>query len=146
LTIRPVRQIDESDEFCEDFLDDVRVPDVQRIGELNEGWALTRTLLAFERTAVGRLNSGIVPRGPGAMAPARVALAQRAGRLDDPVVRQKLALAHTMDFVDQSLASRIEQLGRLGRLNPGVAAYGKLFRGIYTPIRARLALEIGGVA
>jgi alkylation response protein AidB-like acyl-CoA dehydrogenase len=42
------------------------------------------------------------------------------------------------------LAARIAQMGRLGRLNPGVASYVKLFRGTYSPLRARLAVDIGG--
>ena len=64
--------------------------------------------------------------------------------LDDAVVRQKLAQAHTIDFVGRALAARIAELGRLGRLDAGVAAYGKLFLGTYNPIRARLGVEIGG--
>jgi alkylation response protein AidB-like acyl-CoA dehydrogenase len=35
-------------------------------------------------------------------------------------------------------------MGRLGALAPGMAAYGKLFRGTYQPIRARIGIEIGG--
>jgi len=42
------------------------------------------------------------------------------------------------------LGARVAQMGRLGRLNPGVASYVKLFRGTYSPLRARLLVEIGG--
>jgi alkylation response protein AidB-like acyl-CoA dehydrogenase len=37
------------------------------------------------------------------------------------------------------------EMDRLGRLTPGFASYGKLFQGTYNPIRARAAVEIGGV-
>jgi alkylation response protein AidB-like acyl-CoA dehydrogenase len=73
-----------------------------------------------------------------------VQLAQATGRIEDPVVRQKLARAHTIDYVGKVLGSRIAAMGRLGALAPGMAAYGKLFRGTYLPIRARIGMEIGG--
>jgi alkylation response protein AidB-like acyl-CoA dehydrogenase len=143
VTIRPIRQINETSEFCEDFFDDVHVPDANRIGEVNEGWNVTQTLLVFERGA-GRPGDSRGIGGPGPLAPDLVALARRAGTIDDPVVRQKIARAHTNDYVARALNGRIAEMGRLGRLNAGVAAYGKLFNGVYNPIRARLGLEIGG--
>jgi alkylation response protein AidB-like acyl-CoA dehydrogenase len=143
LTIRPIRQIVEASEFCEEFFDDVAVPDADRIGEVNEGWAIAQSMLVFERGA-GRPEVGMALGGPGPMSPDLVRLARRCGRLDDPIVRQKVARVHTIDFVERALASRIGQLGRLGRLSAGQASYVKLFRGTYNPIRARLAMEIGG--
>ena len=143
LTIRPIRQINETGEFCEDFLDDVAVPDTNRIGAINEGWGVAQTMLVLERGA-GRSSAGVARSSPGPIAPDLVRLAQQAGRIDDPIVRQRLARAHTTDFVGQALNSRIAQMGRIGLLNPGLAAYVKLFRGTYIPIRARIAVEIGG--
>jgi len=144
LTIRPITQIVETAEFCEEFFDDVIVPDGDRIGEVNQGWAIAQSMLVFERGA-GRPVAGLALEGPGPMAPDLVRLARRAGRLDDPIVRQKLARVHTSDFVERALARRIGQLGQLGRLTAGQASYVKLFRGTYSPIRARTAVEIGGV-
>src|ERR1700728_1171078 len=145
VTIRPIRQINDSAEFCEDFFDDVVIPDEYRVGDVNQGWTVTQTLLVLERGA-GRAGDSRSLIGPGPLAPDLVKLAQEAGRVDDPVVRQKLARAHTNDYVGRVLASRIGELGHLGRLNAGVAAYGKLFGGTYNPIRARIAVEIGGGA
>ena len=143
LSIRPIRQINDSGEFCEDFLDDVAVPDEHRIGEINEGWAVAQTMLVFERGA-GRASAGVTSTGPGPLAPDLVGLARTRGCLNDPLVRQQIARIHTNDFVGQALTSRVGQMGRLGLLNPGLASYVKLFRGTYSPIRARAALEIGG--
>jgi alkylation response protein AidB-like acyl-CoA dehydrogenase len=143
LTIRPINQIVETAEFCEEFFDDVVVSDTNRIGEVNEGLAIARSMLVFERGA-GRPDVGLPLGGPGPMSPDLVRLARQSGRLDDPIVRQKLAGIHTADFVERALTARIGQLGRLGRLNPGQASYVKLFRGTFSPIRARIAMEIGG--
>jgi alkylation response protein AidB-like acyl-CoA dehydrogenase len=81
---------------------------------------------------------------PGPLAPDLVELARRAGTAADSTVRQKIARAHTIDFVGAALSSRIGELNRLGRLDAGSAAYGKLFKGVYDPIRARIAVEVGG--
>jgi len=145
VTIRPILQINETAEFCEDFFDDVIVPDEDRVGEVNQGWSVTQTLLVFERGA-GRPDAAPEHLSPGPLAPDLVALAERRGVTTDPVVRQKLARAHTNDFVHKVLTARIGELGRLGRLNAGIAAYGKLFSGTYNPIRARIGVEIGGPA
>jgi len=143
LTIRPIKQIGETSEFCEEFLDDVVIPGADVIGGVNEGWTVTQTMLVFERGA-GRPDGGAAVSGPGPLAPGMVQLAQATGRIEDPVVRQKLARAHTIDYVGKVLGSRIAEMGRLGILAQGMAAYGKLFRGTYLPIRARIGMEIGG--
>ena len=57
LTIRPIKQINEVAEFCEDFFDNVVVPDADRLCEVNEGWTVTQTMFVFERGA-GRPEDG----------------------------------------------------------------------------------------
>jgi alkylation response protein AidB-like acyl-CoA dehydrogenase len=143
LTIRPIRQINETSEFCEDFFDDVSIPDLYRIGDVNEGWTVTQTMLVRERGA-GRPVDVDAELHPGTLAPDLVALARRAGTTEDPTVRQKIGRAHTIDFVGSTLFARIGELNSLGRLDAGAAAYGKLFRGVYDPVRARIAVEVGG--
>ena len=143
LTIRPIRQITGSPHFCEDFFDDVAVPDGYRIGEVNNGWTVTQSMLVRERGAA-RSEDAMNLTGPGDLVPDLVAKARKAGRLSDPVVRQKLARAHTNDYVSRALGFRISQMTAQGDLNTGVAAYGKLFKGVYTPIRARIGVEIAG--
>lgn len=54
LTIRPIRQINGSHEFCEVFLDDVAVEDGHLIGEPGDGWNVAITTLMYERVATTR--------------------------------------------------------------------------------------------
>ena len=54
LEIRPIRGIVGEHSFCEVFLDDVRVPVVNRLGRHGEGWAVVREALAFERVGAPR--------------------------------------------------------------------------------------------
>jgi alkylation response protein AidB-like acyl-CoA dehydrogenase len=143
VTIRQIKRVDETGEFCEDFFDEVVVPDLYRIGEVNDGWAVTQTMLVYERGA-GKGAIGDHLAGPGPLAPDLVEEAQRLGLTSDPLVRQKVARGHMIDFVTRSLAWRIALAGQAGGFNPGLAAYGKLFRGTYSPVRGRLPVEIGG--
>ncbi len=63
LTIRPIKQINEVAEFCEEFFDDVVVPDTHRLCEVNAGWAVTQTMFVIERGA-GRPEDGTPLGGP----------------------------------------------------------------------------------
>ena len=53
ITIRPIRNIAGEEEFCEVFLDGARVPRSNLVGGLNEGWAIAKALLGYERLFVG---------------------------------------------------------------------------------------------
>ncbi|MFM8304515.1 MAG: acyl-CoA dehydrogenase family protein, partial [Actinomycetota bacterium] len=49
IEIRPIETILGSSEFCEVFLDEVRVPADQLVGKENDGWRVTNVTLSFER-------------------------------------------------------------------------------------------------
>lgn len=53
ITVRPIRNVAGEDEFCEVFLDNARVPRSNLVGGLNEGWAIAKALLGYERLFVG---------------------------------------------------------------------------------------------
>lgn len=53
VTVRPIRNIAGESEFCEVFFQDVRVPQRNLVGKLNEGWTIAKSLLGFERLFVG---------------------------------------------------------------------------------------------
>lgn len=144
VTIRQIRQINGNAEFCEEFLDEVEVTDDDVIGEVNQGWSVTQTMLVYERGA-GEGNA--TPREPRQLAPDLVDLARRVDRIADPAARQAIAKAHINDFAQYHLGRRIaDRLRSAAQPEPHVAAYGKLAAGVLTPIRARLAMEIGGPA
>jgi len=62
--VRPLRQITGESEFNEVYLDGVRIPDEQRLGEVGQGWAVTQNTLMNERVAIG---AGTIPRESGAI-------------------------------------------------------------------------------
>jgi alkylation response protein AidB-like acyl-CoA dehydrogenase len=49
IEIRPLRTIGGTTEFAELFLNDVRVPVANRVGDENDGWRVTMVTLSFER-------------------------------------------------------------------------------------------------
>jgi alkylation response protein AidB-like acyl-CoA dehydrogenase len=49
IEIRPLRTIEGTTEFAQLFLNDVRVPVANRVGEENDGWRVTMVTLSFER-------------------------------------------------------------------------------------------------
>jgi alkylation response protein AidB-like acyl-CoA dehydrogenase len=53
ITVRPIKDIGGHEDFCEVFLDQVRVPAANLVGGLNRGWRIAKALLGFERIFLG---------------------------------------------------------------------------------------------
>src|SRR5262249_25118829 len=79
--VRPLRQMTGGADFNEVFLNDVRVPDEHRLGEVNAGWTVALTTLMNERATVGGDGGG---PAAAALTPERLAAVMRASwTLDD---------------------------------------------------------------
>jgi alkylation response protein AidB-like acyl-CoA dehydrogenase len=61
--VRPLRQATGDSRFNEVFITDARVPHANLLGDLNKGWWVLQSALAYERAAMGISRRG--PRGPG---------------------------------------------------------------------------------
>lgn len=53
ISVRPIKNLAGNEEFCEVFLDNVRVPKENLVGKLNQGWTIAKSLLTFERLFLG---------------------------------------------------------------------------------------------
>lgn len=53
VTVRPIRDMRGSEPFAEVFLEDVRVPVSDRVGEENRGWYVAMSTLELERSGIG---------------------------------------------------------------------------------------------
>jgi alkylation response protein AidB-like acyl-CoA dehydrogenase len=149
VTVQPIREISGGEDFCQEFFDDVELTDHDVIGEVNNGWTLTQTMLVYERGASPAGGGGaLMAMRPAKrkLAPDLVELAQRAGRVEDPHVRQLIARAHINDFARLQLGRRVGQLIAQGGNAAGIASYGKLAAGVLDPIRARIGVEVGRTA
>jgi len=83
--VRPLRQITGEAEFNEVYFTDARVPDLNRIGEVGDGWRVALTTLMNERVAIG---GGVGPRGSGPIGEAVRTWGEY--RRDDPADRDRL--------------------------------------------------------
>ena len=143
VTVRPVREINGSAEFCEEFLDDVVVGDDMRIGDVDGGWPIANTMLAFERGA-GRDHAPPRSEERRRLAPDLVKLARARGIAGEGRVRQMIAKAHTNDYMQGQLTARIITAIARGEATPTSASYIKLGTGIIEPLRAIAAMELAG--
>lgn len=86
---RPITLISGTTHFAEVFLTDVQVPKENIVGGVNQGWAVAKRLLQFERDSLA---------GNRAEAPSLAPLAKRyigedaEGRIADPDLRRRLIL------------------------------------------------------
>ncbi len=114
--VRPLRQMNGHSSFNEVFFDEARIPADHVIGEVNGGWQVALTTLAYERRVAPRepLPTTLEPHGRArreAAEEARVArepyrwYPQRAGRADLVVARAKQAGRDAVPLVRQSVAS-----------------------------------------
>lgn len=108
VTVRPIRNIAGHEELCEVFLDDVRTPRSNLVGELNGGWQIAKTLLGFERIWSGS------PRQSTIALLRLERLARAGGKMDDPVFADRFTQI-TMDVLDSGSAyERFAQIMRTG--------------------------------
>ncbi|MFF5991231.1 acyl-CoA dehydrogenase family protein [Prauserella flavalba] len=110
--VRPLRQMSGGSSFCEVFLDEVRVPDSLRLGDVGAGWSVTLATLGFERGHSGA-NADL---GGGYAQLAEDALA--LGRTGDPEVRRLLAAVWVAEKVAAISAQRDRET-RLAGGEPG---------------------------
>ena len=118
--VRPLRQMTGDAEFNEVYMNDVRVPDGNRLGGEGEGWRVSMTTLMNERVAIG---GGRAKRGSGAIAQA-VDVWKRTG-CTDPVRRDQLMKLWVAAEVNRLTNIRAGQLARAGTPGPE-GSVGKL--------------------
>ena len=139
--VRPIRQITGESMFNEVFIDGARVPAENMLGQLNAGWRVLQTALAYERSLMGDMARG--PRdptkeptgpmgdaggGPGGAGGAEVdlvSLAKATGRWSDPNTRQAVMQVHILRQVNRWNAIRAKAQLEQGTASP-VLSLGKL--------------------
>jgi alkylation response protein AidB-like acyl-CoA dehydrogenase len=139
--LRVIRQINGGADFCEEFFDDVVIPDDERIGDVDQGWTVARTMLVFERGG-STAAPPKTPPDPGPLAPDLVEIAEALGRADDPEARQLVARGHSLDFLRRVLDRRLAKAMSKSGGDAGIAAYGKLTHGTFDSERALIGMEL----
>ena len=140
ITVRPIRNIAGNEDFCEVFLDNVRVPRSQRVGELNKGWTIAKALLSFERIFLGSPK-----QSQYALARVREA-AELLGLFDDAVFTDRYTQL-ALDVADLgTLYTRfVDQVKRGETLGPDVSMLKVFATETYSRL-ANLLVEIAGAS
>jgi alkylation response protein AidB-like acyl-CoA dehydrogenase len=92
IEVKPLRQITGEAEFNEIFMEDVRIPDENRIGDEGAGWSVAITTLMNERAGLAfAAQAGVQTALEKLVKLAQATKSNGGSAADDPVVRQKLA-------------------------------------------------------
>jgi alkylation response protein AidB-like acyl-CoA dehydrogenase len=149
VTIRPLKQISGEDEFCQEFLDDVRLPADAVVGAVNRGWSVTLSMFNHSRDMTG----GAGDTGPtfdksrgGDPDPGRdlIDFALEAGLAADHHVRQLVAELVADNVVSGLLATRVAQRARQPNANPALGTMAKVFGAVTLQRRREIEMEVRG--
>ena len=146
--IQQIELLNGSREFCQEFLTDVRVPDSDRIGEVDDGWTVGTRWMFHERMLH---NSPLVtvPAGKGGghgphSAQTVLEVARDAGRLDDRRTRELIGEARTLELTLEHLRHRVGQGVITGKMPDQSAAVARLFHGTSLVRIDTIAYEVAG--
>ncbi|MBW0101256.1 acyl-CoA dehydrogenase family protein, partial [Pseudonocardia sp. KRD291] len=112
--VRPLRQMTGQAEFNEVYLNDARIPDANRLGEVGAGWKVAITTLMNERTAIGGAAG---KRGTGPIAEA-LGLWSTMPERRTPVLRDRLAALWTKTEAHRLTLARARRTATMGQPGP----------------------------
>ena len=140
IEVRPIRQISGASDFNETFLTDVRIPDANRIGEVNGGWACCMTVLMGERLGQG---------SPSVAEPLiRYAQASKSvggSALCDPSIRLQLAKCYADEKAEGFFQARLRTMVSQGQDPGALPSMVKLAYANRLQRFSGLAMEIRGM-
>jgi alkylation response protein AidB-like acyl-CoA dehydrogenase len=143
IEVRPIKNMSGGEMFAEVFFDNVRVPVENRLGEEGEGWKVTISALASERSSIAEVH-GLIRKIEEVKNLAKQTVRGGRAMREDPGIRRRIAEAETkieamrlngMRFLTKQLKG--EPLGSETSIN-------KLHRADLEVGLGELALEILG--
>jgi alkylation response protein AidB-like acyl-CoA dehydrogenase len=152
---RPLRQITGEAEFCETFLDDVRIPARNVLGVPGGGWSVVQTWLTYEHGGVeegdqsGRGISGAKVSASfvdGAFPKELVSVSDARGIADDPRVRDRLARTFIADAVNGMVGRHLGIAMRDGRISGHAGSMVKVAAATAAQDSTEAAVDLAGAA
>jgi len=118
--VRPIVQPDGTAEFNEVFFNNARCPKENVVGGVNNGWAVANTTLGFERGQSATTGFRRFLEEYELM----VQAAKANGKIDDPVIRQRLMTYYTKIQITRINGLRTLTVAVTGKKDPSVSALG----------------------
>ncbi len=140
--IHRIERLNGESEACQEFLTDVRVPDSDRVGELDAGWTIGTRWMYHERSGG---NSPYVTRPFGLQneapeGPSVIDIVRRTGQLADRLVQDLIGEFRALDIVAHALQRRVAEAAALGHTD--YSAIDRLFRGTALVRQATIAFDL----
>lgn len=149
ITLRRIKQVNGSMEFCEEFFDGVEVGGDAVLGEVNNGWHVASCQLYHERRSMGNgseFASGLGSEGPQAAPIDYFQLAEKTGQADDERVREMAGRALVHRAVAEQLTDHVSRGVRDGTLPPAAGSIIRLFAAVTHDLEIDTALAVVGTA
>jgi alkylation response protein AidB-like acyl-CoA dehydrogenase len=142
--IHRIERLNGESEACQEFLTDTRVPDTDRVGEIDAGWAIGTRWMYHERSGS---NSPYVTRPIGlrneaAEGPSAIQIARRTGRLTDRLALDLIGESRTLDIVKHALQQRVAAAAASGKTDH--SAIIRLFLGLARARQLTIAFDLAG--
>ena len=135
--IRPIANLRGETDFCEVFLDDVRVPAQNLVGELDRGWTVAKSVLGHERIFLG------APTRPEYALGRLERLAEARGAFADSAFVSRYARLR-LDVYD--LASAFERFANVLRRGEELGADVSMLKILATELYQRITEEMLTIA
>jgi alkylation response protein AidB-like acyl-CoA dehydrogenase len=149
ITLRRIKQVNGSTEFCEEFFDDLELTDATVVGEVGKGWEVASRQLYHERRAVGggsEFASGSGSENNQEQPPDYTALLRAAGLTDNGRVREAAGRALTHRAVWEQLIDHVYRGVLDGSLPATAGSLIRLFQAEEVSLEVDTALAIAGSA
>ncbi len=143
ITVRPIKNMSGGELFAEVFFDDVKVPVENRLGEEGDGWRVTISALAHERSSIAEVY-GLSRHLESIKELARSCTKNGRPASEDPGIRRRIARAETL--VEAMRLNGLRFLTRQLKGQPvgSETSINKLHRANLEIEFGELALEIQG--
>jgi alkylation response protein AidB-like acyl-CoA dehydrogenase len=146
VTTSPIQLISGASPFCETFFEDVKVPKGNLVGEKNKGWTIAKRLLQHERQMVSGIggNSALGGSRRGINDIAKDYIGEVDGRIDDPVIRGKVATHRMNDRSFQLTMARAMDEAKAGKADGNLSSMFKYYGTEQNKRKFELLLETMG--
>jgi alkylation response protein AidB-like acyl-CoA dehydrogenase len=147
LTLRRIKQVNGSEEFCEEFFDDLELTADHVVGEVNGGWVVASRQLYHERRAVAKgsefANCAVAEGGKSGVIDL-VALLRAGNQTDDRWARRVAGRALAHRLVEKSLGQHVFTGVASGRMPAASGSLTRLYFGLCENVVLDAAVALVG--
>ena len=143
VTVKPIRLISGASPFCETFLENVRVPRKNVIGEVNQGWTVAKALLGHERTMIAGMGTERAP-GDSLVDLARRYVEGSEKQIADPVLRDRITSIEMDRKAFELTLARSRDSMKAGHQPGPETSFFKLYGTELNQRRRELMVQIAG--